>query len=45
MTPELWQRLKPIYAAALDLPERGRTGFVEQMCDGDAELARELHAL
>ena len=29
MTPELWQRLKPLYSAALDLPEAGRSGYVE----------------
>ncbi len=45
MNPELWERLKPLYSAALELPEQGRSGYVEQMCAGDAELARELHAL
>ena len=45
MTPELWQRLKLLYNEALDLPEEGRTGYIEQMCNGDAELAAELRAL
>ena len=45
MTPELWQRLKPLYSAALDLPRAGRSGYVEQMCARDPELARELMAL
>ena len=45
MTPELWERLKPLYNAALDLPEHGRTGYIEQMCEGDADLERELRAL
>ncbi len=45
MTPELWQRLKPLYNAALDLPMAGRSGYVEQMCGRDPELARELMAL
>ncbi len=45
MTPELWQRLKPLYNAALDLPKEGRSGYVEQMCGRDPELARELIAL
>ena len=28
MTPELWQRLKPLYEAALDVPEEQRAQFI-----------------
>jgi len=45
MTPEMWQRLKPIYDAALELPESECTQFVEQACGNDLELKRELLAL
>ncbi len=42
MTPELWQRLKPLYNAALDLPEAERLHFVQQTCGSDPECAAEL---
>src|SRR5277367_5223405 len=42
MTPELWQRLKPLYDAALDMPESMRTHFVDQACGNDGELRKEL---
>ncbi len=45
MTPDLWQRLKPLYHAALDLPEESRAGFLDEMAGADTELARELRAL
>ena len=45
MTPELWQRLKPLYNAALDLPAAERSGFVQKVCAHDAECAQELNAL
>ncbi len=45
MTPELWQRLKPLYNAALDLPQAERNDFVQQMCGSDPECAAELHDL
>ena len=45
MTPDLWQRLKPLYNEALDLPEESRAGFVAAMSAADTELARELRAL
>lgn len=43
MTPELWQRLKPLYEAALELPGPDRDRFVAEVCDD--ELRRELTAL
>ncbi len=45
MTPELWQRLKPLYDAALDIPKENRAQFAAQQCGDDDELRRELEAL
>jgi hypothetical protein len=45
MTPELWQRLKPLYHAALELPKERRDRFVAAAGGGDALLRRELQAL
>ncbi len=45
MTPERWQRLKPLYNAALDLSQGDRDDFVERTCAAEPELAAELRAL
>jgi tetratricopeptide (TPR) repeat protein len=45
MTPELWQRLKPLYDAALDTPKEKRAQFVAEACQDDQELREELEAL
>ncbi len=45
MTPELWQRLKPLYQAALDLPSQSRLQFVIEACGEDRELREELESL
>jgi len=45
MTPELWQRLKPLYDAALEMPEAERAKVVAQACRNDSELGKELAAL
>lgn len=45
MTPELWQRLKPLYEAALELSGPARGKFVAEKCGNDGELRRELTAL
>ena len=45
MTPELWQRLKPLYEAALDLPKELRAEFIKDACKGDAHLKDELEKL
>jgi serine/threonine protein kinase/tetratricopeptide (TPR) repeat protein len=44
MTPELWQRLKALYYAALEMADGARTQFVAEAC-GDDELKEELAAL
>lgn len=45
MTPELWQRLKLLYHAALDMPDSARIQFITEACGNDRELLRELTAL
>ena len=45
MTPELWQRLKPLYDAALDLPAEKRDEFVAEACKGDPQLEKGLRDL
>jgi serine/threonine protein kinase/Tol biopolymer transport system component len=45
MTPELWQRLKPLYHAALEIPIEGRSRFVAEACGDDDNLRAELVAL
>jgi eukaryotic-like serine/threonine-protein kinase len=45
MTPHLWQRLKPLYHAALETPEPERGQFIAEVCGDDNELREELAAL
>ena len=45
MTPELWQRLKPLYEAAMETPAQKRARFVADACRGDSEARRELETL
>jgi tetratricopeptide (TPR) repeat protein len=42
MTPELWQRLKPLFHAAMERDAEARVGFAEEACGTDAELKRNL---
>jgi hypothetical protein len=36
MSPQLFQRVREIYHAALDRPSDQRSSFLEQGCSGDA---------
>ena len=45
MTPELWQRLKPLYNAALEMPTERRGRFIADVGSTDAQLGSELEAL
>jgi hypothetical protein len=45
MTPERWQRLKPLFFEALDRPPGERAAFLDEVCAEDAELRAELEAL
>ena len=45
MTPERWQRLKPLFYAALEEGPQDRAAFVERVCGDDLELKTELRKL
>lgn len=45
MKPELWQRLEPIYHAALEREPAARGSFLDTACAGDEELRRAVVAL
>jgi tetratricopeptide (TPR) repeat protein len=45
MTPETWQRLKPLFGAAMEKPAAERAAFVDEVCGDDLELKKELAAL
>jgi eukaryotic-like serine/threonine-protein kinase len=44
VTPERWQRIRPILESALELPPAERPAFLEQAC-GDADLRAEIESL
>ena len=45
MTPELWQRLKPLFHAALEQDKQNRAAFIESACGDDSELKTQLKHL
>ncbi len=45
MTPELWQRLKPLFHAALQEGTESRAAFIKSACGGDTELEAHLQQL
>jgi eukaryotic-like serine/threonine-protein kinase len=45
MTPELWQRLKPLFHAALDKEPQNRAAFIDAACGADLELKSQLKFL
>jgi eukaryotic-like serine/threonine-protein kinase len=45
MTPELWQRLKPLFHAALEESAQDRTAFIDSACGDDLELKMHLKEL
>lgn len=45
MTAELWERLKPLFHAALEEDTQNRAKFIDSACDGDLELKRHLEQL
>lgn len=44
MTPEEWQRIRPILESALELPSANRAVFLDAACD-DSSLRREVESL
>ena len=45
MTPQEYQRLTELFYAALETAPDQRAAFLDQVCDGDADLRRELESL
>ncbi len=45
MTPELWERLKPLFDEAVEKPLQDRASFIEGACGDDRELRLELELL
>ncbi len=45
MTPELWQRLKPLFHATLKIDPQNRAAFIEEVCGDDLELKMHLKQL
>jgi serine/threonine protein kinase len=45
MTPERWQQVEEVLQAALDRPAEERADYLDEACDGDAELKAEAVSL
>ncbi|MCI0388312.1 MAG: GAF domain-containing serine/threonine-protein kinase [Acidobacteria bacterium] len=45
MTPERWKQIEKVYDAALKKDADGRDAFLDQACEGDEELRREVASL
>ena len=45
MTPERWQQVKDVLAAALDLPADQRAPYLDRSCAGDPSLRKEVELL
>ena len=45
MTPQRWQRLEQLYDEAAELPPLERARFLDEQCQGDEDLRRELTAM
>src|SRR5260370_2830573 len=45
MTPELWQRLKPLFYDALEVRAEDRAAFIDAACGDDSDLKTHLHQL
>jgi serine/threonine-protein kinase len=45
MTPERWEQIEGIFAAALEQPVAARERFVAERCEGDEDLGREVVSL
>jgi hypothetical protein len=45
MTPERWQKIEEIFEGAAEREPVERSTFLDEMCDGDAELRQEVESL
>ena len=45
MNPERWKQVNDLFQSALERPPRERTAFLNEVCDNDDELRREVESL
>ena len=45
MDPQQWQRVKDVFAAAVERPAGDRAAFLDDACRGDADLRQEVESL
>lgn len=45
MTPERWQRIEEIFYAAVEREPAERMGFLDQACEGDSDLRKNVQTL
>jgi serine/threonine protein kinase len=45
MEPERWKRIEDLYHAALDRDESARAAFLQESCNGEEDLRREVESL
>src|SRR5689334_8102250 len=45
MTAERWRQIEELFAQAVERPPADRQQFIEQACEGDEALKRELESL
>ena len=45
MTPERWQKVEAVLQEALDRPPQDRVSYLDEACEGDAELKLEASSL
>ena len=45
ISPERWQKIEQLYHTTLEREPGGRSAFLDQACQGDVELRREVEAL
>src|SRR6202047_2326025 len=45
MTAERWEQIKDVLYRAMQLPPERRAAFLDQACDGDSSLRREVESL
>ena len=45
MRPERWNQIEGLFLQAIELPAKEREGFLDDVCNGDESLRRELNSL
>ena len=45
VTPERWKRVEAVFEQALELPQDQRAAFLQENCNSDAEVRREVESL